>query len=65
MKDSIWSDQTKMATPKNTEKGSTLLGGRVADPRQRLVNRIATCLLHEPNFYQTEDQKIVNILEDL
>jgi hypothetical protein len=47
------------------KKGIELVGCLIDDPRQRLVNRVAACLIKEPNFYQTSDQKIQSLIEDL
>ena len=41
------------------------LSTRIEDPRVRLLNRVSCCLLREPNYYSTAEEKIVNMLEDL
>jgi telomerase protein component 1 len=42
-----------------------ILSTRIEDPRVRLLNRVSCCLLKEPNYYSTAEEKIVNMLEDL
>lgn len=41
------------------------LSTRIEDPRVRLLNRVSCCLLKEPNYYSTAEEKIVNMLQDL
>ena len=42
-----------------------LVGSKIDDPRQRLLNRVAACMLKEPNFYQTADTKVADLINDL
>jgi telomerase protein component 1 len=37
----------------------------IADPRERLCNRVCACLLRELNYYSSADDKVAKILEDL
>ena len=37
-----------MESKKEEEK--PLAGTRIEDPRERLVNRVASCMIKEPNF---------------
>lgn len=41
------------------------VGGKIEDPRQRLLNRVAACLIKEPNFYVGADVKVTQITADL
>mmetsp|Transcript_8043 Transcript_8043/g.15800 ORF Transcript_8043/g.15800 Transcript_8043/m.15800 type:complete len:709 (+) Transcript_8043:1761-3887(+) len=38
---------------------------RLTDPRERLLNRVATCMLKEPSYYASSDRKKQDILDDL
>ncbi|CAG9320965.1 unnamed protein product [Blepharisma stoltei] len=37
----------------------------IKDPRERLVSRVAACMLREPNYYAKAEQKIADIIADL
>ena len=60
----LGSDQISQ-TPISKMEKEELVGSKIDDPRQRLLNRVAACMLKEPNFYQTSDSKVVDLLKDL
>ena len=45
-----------------TEK--PLAGTRIDDPRERLVNRVASCMIKEPNFSKLSDS-VTALLQDM
>lgn len=47
------------------EYGYQTFTERLTDPRERLLNRVATCMLKEPSYYASSDRKKADILEDL
>lgn len=46
-------------------ESGNLVTERIIDPRERLTNRISACMLREPNYYATSEQKMAEILRDL
>lgn len=38
---------------------------RLTDPRERLLNRVATCMINEPAYYASSDRKKSEIIDDL
>ncbi|CAG9322221.1 unnamed protein product [Blepharisma stoltei] len=42
-----------------------LVTQHIKDPRERLVSRIAACMLREPNYYAKAEEKIAQILADM
>lgn len=42
-----------------------LVSDIIEDPRKRLINRVSTCLIKEPNYYESADNRVQKIVEDM
>jgi hypothetical protein len=47
------------------EKEFELLEHKMLDVRQRLVNRVAACLIKEPAYYQSGDERVHELVVDM
>ena len=47
------------------ESENNLVGSVVKDPFERLVVRVAACMISEPNYYETAQERVNKIVNDL